>query len=261
MVPSAPTVTWHFADDRPAGDVSRRAGGHSASNERNEDQQRAQKASVSIHGDVRRRLRAAVMHNVLHHLDTRRDELSLCMPYRAWASSISQLPADLLLSLKFHWLGPDCGERFPTFGMKFVCRRSRLRRGHHRRRWCRRKTKCPVPPTGGTLSRAIADSLTATAAARRQHPEQRRPCDTFQEDPEWPRSLDPQPLDATSPRSSPLPGTAAPSSLSGRSRFRGGHDVPGEALFAGVHRKRWTRHRRGTRHRRTDLRRISRRRW
>ena len=40
--------------------------------------------------------------------------------YRACASSMSHGPADFLLSLKFHWLGPDCGERLPTVGMNVL---------------------------------------------------------------------------------------------------------------------------------------------
>jgi hypothetical protein len=94
--PSAPTVTWHFADVGPLVTLE------------DEDEQAA--TPPAMNG----RRTNSVHRKRLSNL------LSLSMPYRACASSMSHGPADFLLSLKFHWLGPGCGERFPTVGMNVL---------------------------------------------------------------------------------------------------------------------------------------------
>ena len=119
--PSAPTVTWHFADD--VGPLvtldDEQAATPPAMNGRRTSSVHRKRLCRFMATSVDE-LRACSKHNVLQQPSRHRNLSSLSMPYRACASSMSHGPADVLLSLKFHWLGPDCGERFPTVGMNVL---------------------------------------------------------------------------------------------------------------------------------------------
>lgn len=118
--PSAPTVTWHFAAVGPLVTLADEQAATPPAMNRRRTSSVHRRRLCRLTATFVDELHAGAAHNVLQQPSRHRNLLSLCMPYRACASSMIHGPADFLLSLKFHWLGPDCGERFPTVGMNVL---------------------------------------------------------------------------------------------------------------------------------------------